>query len=182
MNSGPTRAVKSLQKVVGVRDDGHMGEQTLAAVRKYPGGVSQLIRDYCDERMRFLKALTGKTGFASNGRGWTIRVTGEDPKGQWQKQPGVLGNALKLAANASGSTVEKSLAPDEAGAKADARDTGLTEIVKKPEAWGSIGSIITAFGAVFAGNGPAQWALAVIMCAFALAGLWYFIRRVREAG
>ncbi|RVE85900.1 hypothetical protein CN235_29700 [Sinorhizobium meliloti] len=37
VNSGPARAVKTLQKVVGVREDGHVGEQTLAAVRKFEG-------------------------------------------------------------------------------------------------------------------------------------------------
>ncbi|AFL49377.1 lysozyme family protein [Sinorhizobium fredii] len=31
--SGPSRAVKILQETLGVREDGHVGEQTLAAVR-----------------------------------------------------------------------------------------------------------------------------------------------------
>jgi lysozyme family protein len=183
VNSGPARAVKSLQRVVGVREDGHIGEQTLAAVRKYSGGVSTLIRAYCDERMRFLRSLSNpSTGFPVNGRGWTIRVTGKDPKGLWKDQPGVIGNALRLAADASGQTVEKPQTPPEAGAKADSRDTGLGEVLKKPEAWGPIGSILTAGGAIMAGSGPVQWALAAIMVASAAVGLWYFVRRVREAG
>ncbi len=33
-----------------------------------------------------------------------------------------------------------------------------------------------------AGSGPVQWALAAIMVASASVGLWYFVRRVREAG
>ncbi|WP_085025302.1 glycoside hydrolase family 108 protein [Ensifer aridi] len=183
VNSGPARAVKTLQKVVGVREDGHVGEQTLAAVRKYPGGVSILIRDYCDARMRFLRSLTNaKTGFPVNGRGWTIRVTGKDPEGEWRDQPGVVGNALLLAADASGRTVEKSQAPPEADAKADSRDTGLGEVLKKPEAWGPLGGLLSAGGALFAGNGPIQWALAVAMVGAVGVGLWYFVRRVREAG
>ena len=61
--------MKSLQKVVGAREDGHTGEQTLAAVRKFEGGVSTLIRAYCDERMRFLRSLSNpSTGFPVNGR------------------------------------------------------------------------------------------------------------------
>lgn len=182
VNSGPARAVKSLQRVVGVRQDGQIGELTLAAVRRYGGGVSQLIRDYCAERMRFLKTLGGKQGFATNGRGWTIRVTGKDPDGKWPEQPGVIGNALRLAANASGATVETSMAPEEAAAKADQRDASLTEIIKKPEAWGPLGGLLSAGGAVFAGSGPVQWALAAAMIAAVGVGLWYFIRRVREAG
>ncbi|WP_457664007.1 glycoside hydrolase family 108 protein [Sinorhizobium medicae] len=182
VNSGPARAVKTLQRVLGIREDGHVGEQTLAAVRKYPGGISTLIRDYCDARMRFLRSLTNaKTGFPVNGRGWTIRVTGKDPQGKWGDQPGVLGNALRLAADASGRTVEKVDAPPEAGAKADSRDTGLGEVLKKPEAWGPLGGLLSAGGALFAGNGPVQWALAAAMVGAVGVGLWYFVRRVREA-
>ncbi|WP_245424264.1 hypothetical protein [Sinorhizobium sp. BJ1] len=67
--------------------------------------------------MRFLRSLTNaKTGFPVNGRGWTIRVTGKDPKGEWKDQPGVLGNALRLAADASGQTVEKPKTQPEASA------------------------------------------------------------------
>lgn len=183
VNSGPSRAVKTLQKVLGVREDGHVGEQTLAAARRFPGGVTALIRAYCDARMVFLRSLTNpKTGFPVNGRGWSIRVTGKDPKGQWKDQPGVIGNALRLANDASGRTVEKSETPPEADAKADSRDTGLGEILKKPEAWGSLGGILSAGGALVAGHGPVQWALAAIMVASAGVGLWYFVHRVREAG
>jgi len=136
--SGPTKAVKILQGVLGVRADGHVGEQTLAAVRRYPGGVATLIRAYGEAYMRYLRSLTNKkTGFPKNGRGWTIRITGKDPKGQWRDQPGVIGNALRLAADASGSTVETIAAPAGGEAKADSRDTGLGEILKKPEAVGT---------------------------------------------
>ncbi|WP_234705834.1 glycoside hydrolase family 108 protein [Sinorhizobium meliloti] len=173
VNSGPARAVKTLQKVVGVREDGHVGEQTLAAVRKYSGGVSTLIRDYCEARMRFLRSLTNaKTGFPVNGRGWTIRVTGKDPKRQWKDQPGVLGNALRLAADASDQTVEQPQTPPEAGAKADSRDTGLGEVLKKPEAWGPLGGLLSAAGTLFAGNGPVQWALAAGIVAGIGVGLY----------
>ncbi|MGB3812939.1 MAG: glycosyl hydrolase 108 family protein [Shinella sp.] len=92
--SGPMRAVKILQAVVGVREDGHIGEQTLAAVRRYPGGVATLVRAYSDAYMRFLRSLTGPKGFPANGRGWTIRITGKDPLKKWKDQFGVVGNAL----------------------------------------------------------------------------------------
>src|SRR5690606_8986088 len=90
VNSGPSRAVKVLQAVVGVRQDGWIGEQTLAAVRDYPAGIAALITAYCAARMAFLRRLTNRqTGFPANGRGWTIRVTGKDPAGKWPPQPGV---------------------------------------------------------------------------------------------
>jgi lysozyme family protein len=166
--SGPSKAVRILQSVLGVRQDGHIGEQTPAAIRKFPGGVSAPIRAYCDAYMQFLRSLTNaKTGFPKNGRGWTIRITGKDPKGQWAPQLGVLGNALRLAADASGRTTDKgeASAPVEGAAKADGRDTGINEILKKPEAWGPLGGVISAGGAILAGTGPVQWALAAIMIA-----------------
>ncbi|ASQ07404.1 secretion activating protein [Sinorhizobium medicae] len=94
----------------------------------------------------------------------------------------MIGNALRLAADASGQTVEKPQTPPESGAKADSSDTGIGEVLKTPEAWGPIGSILTAGGAIMAGSGPVQRALAAIMVASAAVGLWYFLRRVREAG
>src|SRR5690606_23584631 len=90
VNSGPARAVKSLQKVVGVTQDGIVGGQTVAAVERYPGGVQALIRAYCDERMRFLRGL--KT-WGTFGRGWTRRVTGKDPAGKLKDELGVVGHA-----------------------------------------------------------------------------------------
>ena len=102
VNSGPARAVKTLQQVVKVTADGKVGPKTLAAVRAYPGGTVQLIRDYCAARMVFLRGLTNpKTGFPVNGRGWTIRVTGVDPKGQWASTPGVVGHAVQMAMEAA---------------------------------------------------------------------------------
>ena len=101
VNSGPSRAVKVLQGVVGVAQDGKIGPATLAAVGRYPGGVVKLIRDYCAARMDYLRGLTSpKTGFPVNGRGWTIRVTGVDPKGEYASQPGVVGHAVQMAMEA----------------------------------------------------------------------------------
>ena len=179
VNSGPARAVKALQKAVGMRQDGVVGEQTLDAVRKYPGGVSAVIRAYCDERMRFLRSLGGAQGFAANGRGWTIRVTGKDPKGQWAAKPGVLGHALKLASDA-GAVVTPS-DTGEGRAKADVSATSVIEIAKKPEAWGPITGLLTAAGALTAGSGPVQWAMALAMVALVGVGLFYLVRQIRAA-
>lgn len=42
----------------------------------------------------------------------------------------MIGNALRLAADASGQTVEKPQTPPESGAKADSSDTGIGEVLK----------------------------------------------------
>lgn len=175
-NSGPSRAVKSLQKVVGVPQDGIVGGQTVDAVNRYPGGVPALIRAYCDERMRFLRSLGGKRGFSVNGRGWTIRVTGKDPKGQWKDQPGVIGNALRLAAGAK-TVVEPTPV---AGGKANPADRSVTDIIKQEPSL--LVSLLSGLGALAAGSGPMQWALAVAVVAGVGYGIYRLIKREREAG
>lgn len=172
VNSGPARAVKSLQKVVGVAQDGIVGGQTLAAIERYPGGVQAVIRAYCDERMRFLRGL--KT-WGSFGRGWTIRVTGEDPNGQYKAQPGVVGNALRMAAG----TQPVETAPVQAG-KANPADRSVTDIVKQEPSL--VVSLLSALGAFAAGAGPVQWALAAAVFAGIGYGLYRLVQRERAAG
>lgn len=181
VNSGPSRAVKSLQAVLAAKGgyagkvDGHIGEQTLAAVKAYPGGVRMLIIDYCEERMRFLRSLGGKTGFPANGRGWTIRVTGKDPKGQYKAQLGVVGNALRLAAAKKPLESQTSAG----SAKAESQDKGIGEVLKKPEAWGPLGGLVSAIGAIAAGSGPVQWALAAAVVAGVAYGIYRLVKRER---
>lgn len=71
VNSGPGRAAKMLQAVLGVPQDGAIGPNTLAAIGRAPGPVT-VIMDLCDARMRFLRALPT---WATFGKGWTRRVS-----------------------------------------------------------------------------------------------------------
>lgn len=175
VNSGPARAVKSLQKVVGVTQDGIVGGQTVAAVGRYPGGVQALIRAYCDERMRFLRSLGGAQGWSANGRGWTRRVTGKDPKGQYKDELGVVGNALRLAAGAQ--PVET--APV-AGGKANPADRSVVDIVKQEPTL--LVSLLTALGSFAAGAGPIQWALAAAVVVGVGYGVYRLVKRERADG
>ena len=70
VNSGPSRAAKHLQAVVGAKQDGKIGSETLAKVRPMVRGT--VINDLCDKRMAFLKGL--KT-WGTFGKGWTSRVS-----------------------------------------------------------------------------------------------------------
>lgn len=171
VNSGPATAVKRLQKVVGAGQDGTVGDQTLDAINRYPGGLHELIRDYCNERLAYMRGL--KT-WDKHGRGWTIRVTGKDPKGQYKAQPGVVGNALRLAAGAK--PVESKPV---AGGKAAPSDVSLTETLKKPEAWGPLGGLLSASGAIVAGSGPLQWALAAALVIAVGYGVYRLVKRDR---
>lgn len=70
INSGPGRAAKWLQEIVGVTADGAIGPKTLAVVETYP--VQFLISQYNDTRLQFLQALPTWPVF---GKGWGNRVS-----------------------------------------------------------------------------------------------------------
>lgn len=69
INSGPGRAAKWLQEIVGVAADGAIGTATLAAVAEHP--AQNLIAQYNDKRLQFLKQLPTWGTF---GKGWGNRV------------------------------------------------------------------------------------------------------------
>ncbi|MFA6157922.1 glycoside hydrolase family 108 protein, partial [Mesorhizobium sp.] len=69
VNSGPGRAAKYLQAVVGAVQDGRIGPATIAAAKAKPAGV--VIDLICDARLVFLKRLPT---WATFGRGWSDRV------------------------------------------------------------------------------------------------------------
>lgn len=73
VNSGPDRAIRSLQAELGVAADGQIGPLTLDAVETYGArkGLGALIGALCDRRLAFLNRLST---FAVFGRGWTARV------------------------------------------------------------------------------------------------------------
>ncbi|UVK47677.1 hypothetical protein BPNPMPFG_001886 [Mesorhizobium sp. AR07] len=69
VNSGPGRAAKYLQAVVGVSQDGRVGPATIAATKAKPAGV--VVDVLCDNRLAFLKRLPT---WATFGKGWQSRV------------------------------------------------------------------------------------------------------------
>ena len=70
INSGPGRAAKWLQEVVGVTADGAIGKGTLAAVAAHD--TQKLIAQYNDKRLQFLESLPT---FSTFGKGWSNRVS-----------------------------------------------------------------------------------------------------------
>ncbi|WP_295808867.1 glycoside hydrolase family 108 protein [uncultured Nitratireductor sp.] len=70
VNSGPARAAKYLQSIVGANVDGRVGPQTIAAVSRME--PSDVINRLCDARMDFLRKLEHWPTF---GKGWTRRVS-----------------------------------------------------------------------------------------------------------
>lgn len=69
VNSGASRAVKELQRVLGVNVDGIVGLATLGAIDKADTALT--INHYCDRRLAFMKGLKN---WGANKNGWTRRV------------------------------------------------------------------------------------------------------------
>jgi len=79
VNSGPVKAVKGLQKIVGAPVDGSLGPETLGKVNLYikKFGSSELKKAYLNERKEFLKDLAKKDPKTHGGslKGWMNRLT-----------------------------------------------------------------------------------------------------------
>ncbi len=157
VNSGPAQAVKSLQRVVGVKADGIVGSQTVAAVSAYKG---DLIRAYAAERLRFMRTLKTWPVF---GRGWQKRVESVEA----QARQVIRGAVVKTDSSIP-------------SAKANPTDLSIMETLKKPEAWASLGGAASGLGSILTGTGPIQWALAIMMVGAFFFGLYFLIRRMRD--
>lgn len=75
VNSGPARAAKYLQAILGVEQDGRVGPKTIAAAQKKDARA--VINGLCDARLAFLKRITsgGKLLWNTFGKGWDRRVS-----------------------------------------------------------------------------------------------------------
>lgn len=75
VNSGPSRAAKYLQAILGVEQDGRVGPKTIAAASK--ADARAVINGLCDARLAFLKRITsgGKLLWNTFGKGWDRRVS-----------------------------------------------------------------------------------------------------------
>ena len=71
VNAGITRAVISLQRAVGVADDGKLGQRTVAAVNAMP--VPDVLARFNAERLEFYASLST---WPTYGKGWARRVAG----------------------------------------------------------------------------------------------------------
>ena len=72
VNSGPGRAVKKLQNVIGTVADGGIGPNTLRTVDEYieHNGLAMTIENYKNVRQAFYESLST---FDTFGKGWTRR-------------------------------------------------------------------------------------------------------------
>ena len=69
VNSGPSQAVKFIQRALNVVVDGILGQQTIAAANQRD--AAELVEQFCEERLQFMQSLSTWPTF---GRGWQRRV------------------------------------------------------------------------------------------------------------
>lgn len=113
VNSGPARAARHLQAVAGVKQDGKVGLQTLAATGKLRG--DDVVKRLCGRRLSFVQGL--KT-FKVFGKGWSRRIADVEARGvaMWLKASGTAkGAAMALEDEAAKAKVS-----------ADRQKTGAT--------------------------------------------------------
>lgn len=161
VNSGPGRAIKALQKVLGVKVDGALGVHTLDAAGK--ADPASLVRLLCAERLAFLKRLNTWGTF---GKGWQRRVDGV------QRDALLMIQKIEPAA-------PPATAPVEPAAKADPADRAVTDILKKPEAWGPLAGVVSGIISSLSGSVVLQVAVAIIAVSFAGVGIYALVTRVR---
>lgn len=133
VNSGVTRAVKYLQRLVKVPDDGAIGLITLSAVEDHMRRDEEAtIAQYCANRLAFLQSLPT---FKVFGKGWTRRVVGMTP-GVQAKDTGVIDYATYMARRDTAYTMPAEIGklPGEVPVKAIAPLTPETFVEAAPVA------------------------------------------------
>lgn len=91
VNSGVSRAVRAAQKVAGEKQDGVLGEVTMAKLKQ--ADAVSFIEAYCAERLRFVQSLRTYSTF---GQGWFRRIMGR-AEGAQVKDTGIVDLAVALA-------------------------------------------------------------------------------------
>lgn len=147
VNSGANRAVKDLQRTVGARVDGQVGEETIRKCREAANANEvDLIARYCDRRMSFLRRLRHWGTF---GRGWTRRVIG-DFDGVQEGDKGVIDYATAMALKDLQYPIPRSALPTAIGLREGEEAGKATEdnvaITKTPEGVGAASSAAGATG------------------------------------
>lgn len=162
VNSGPGRAARWLQKAIGVKVDGIIGNETIAAVRDVD--VETLINTYSANRLAFMKRLKHWRSFKN---GWSRRV--EEVRAQsveWAKRGRIA-----------------TLSTQSPQPKAEGRES-LTATIKDAAtdrgALTAAGTFLGSLGALTSGQGPVQYAIAAVLVIAALGALWWIVRG-REA-
>ena len=165
VNSGVGQSAKWLQRAVGVKADGIIGELTVQAALTAPDKAA-VVQSMCDQRLAMLQSLSTWGTF---GRGWKARVDN------------VRRAAVAMARQGATGVNIPAKAPPEETAKASEADRSLSSIAKTPEGLAGGLAIGTSLINAASDPGPLQWALAAVVLVAVIVGAVYFVRRQRAA-
>lgn len=175
VNAGPAQAARTLQRALGLRADGNMGDVTLSRVKDLfeKGHGQQVIRDYCEARRAFYRALAQ---FPRYGRGWLSRVnhveraalsmlvTGDAQRSGLDDETKVQASARARAEDAKTPTISP-----EAGTAGTAATTGGAIVV---DTIGNATSQLTQFQDVVSWVKYILLALALVSLSVTIYSLW----------
>lgn len=182
VNSGPSRAIKDLQRVLEVEPDGVIGKMTLSALAVRD--EEEVIVELCKRRMAFLRSLKTWKTF---GKGWQARVEGKS-SGIQTDDVGVVDRAVMLSRASSIANMappieipEPVISAAKVG-KGLATDVGansiLTSMLKEPA---SIVPVISAIAPLLQGQGPLQIAMSIAIVAVTGFTIYRLILRETKA-
>ncbi|KZK80095.1 putative Peptidoglycan domain protein [Pseudovibrio sp. Ad46] len=167
VNSGPARAVKTLQSILGVAADGLAGVETLGALKTH--NLRDLVGTLSAERLRFMKRLKN---WPYNKNGWMRRVRDVQQRSlELIKSPASAVQTLR---------VRDGVVPDGA-AKARGEETSAMSTWLTPEGVSKAGVLISGISGMLAGSGPLQWAFAFALVVAAGIGGYLMIQKERMA-
>jgi len=166
VNSGPARAAKYLQAVVGAPQDGKIGPKTIAACEAM--AADDVVNKLCDRRMAFLRGLKTWTTFHN---GWTARVSR------------VRAAALDMVGNPA-DVVTKEVHVPVPVEKPTVPTTVEVKVKEKVDWWGKLTGGAGIGGLGLSGVLGADWKtiLAVGVVGIAAVGLYFLIRNRAVAG
>jgi lysozyme family protein len=186
VNAGPAQAARTLQRALGLRADGNMGDVTLAAVKaRGEENAEATIHAFCAARRAFYRALAQ---FPRYGRGWLARVDHVEEA------------AKAMAAAGAEASQRGGLSDDlrgEASARARAEDVAKPPLSTEAGAAATTGTVIGAsvtdtLGRASEQLGPFQDAvhvvkylllgIAVVSIALTLYAAWHGAKTREAAG
>lgn len=157
VNSGPGRAVRWLQQVIGAKVDGIVGNETLSLAAKMK--PQTVINKFCDKRLAFVRRLSHYDAF---GRGWERRISE------------VRDQSLAWAENRK-IPEGKAEAPGKADGEARVTEV-IKDAVKDPASLAPFAGLFGSAATLVSGSGPVQWAIAAALVMGAAAGIWWLVR------
>lgn len=163
VNSGPGRAAKELQRVVGAKVDSVIGPATLHRIRTCGLTAGEIIDGLCDRRLAFMKSLRVWSRYKN---GWSRRVSEVRAKAK------AFG-----AQNPITDVVENEPVPVPRAKQADKSGAGAW---KTPQGVATGVTAVSGLSGIISGSGPVQYALALVFVLAAATVAYLVINKFRE--